>query len=200
MSADTPSNIDILRSWDTESPLCIAWARDQITEWRDVAKSNIIIYTMGFVSSSKVSDKEKPFGIAQMFLLVILTFVSLFIQTVIPIVITLGIENPDGLCLNKAEPLAKVVGLTLCLFFVVLTISLCLSKLRGMGFLKIFCSSEVALLGGFGYFLDLGILANMVAIGAAGVAQYFLFIRNAGKDYLILVLQSLAMQFVLTPD
>ena len=35
---------------------------------------------------------------------------------------------------------------------------------------------------------------------AAGVAQYLLFIRNANKDYLLLVLQSLALQFVLSPD
>eukprot|EP00816_Leptocylindrus_hargravesii_P000497 CAMPEP_0196828028 /NCGR_PEP_ID=MMETSP1362-20130617/94467_1 /TAXON_ID=163516 /ORGANISM="Leptocylindrus danicus, Strain CCMP1856" /LENGTH=118 /DNA_ID=CAMNT_0042208689 /DNA_START=376 /DNA_END=732 /DNA_ORIENTATION=- len=37
-------------------------------------------------------------------------------------------------------------------------------------------------------------------MGAAGIAQYLLFIRNADKDYVLLLLQSLAMQFVLTCD
>ncbi len=37
-------------------------------------------------------------------------------------------------------------------------------------------------------------------MAAAGTAQYLLFIRNAEKDYVLLLLQSLAMQFVLTAD
>jgi hypothetical protein len=150
-------------------------------------------------SSAHVDHDE--IGIASKLLLFLLTLVSFVIQTVVPIGIVLTLPLPDGgICPNEASPLGKLIGLTCCLFFVVLTISMCLSKLRGMGFLKLFCSSSVELLGRYRYFLDLGIVSNIVSMAAAGAAQYLLFIKNAEKDYVILLLQSLAMQFVLTPD
>ena len=185
------------------------WARGLLHEWKDAATSNCIIYTFGFVSSPFLlidDDKHKikkdgslRLGPA-MLLLPFLTIVSLVIQTVIPVAIIATLPTPDGLCPNQAKPLTKFIGLTLCLFFVVLTITMCLGKLRGMGFLKLFCSNDVQSLGCFRFFIDLGILSNMVAMAAAGIAQYLLFIRNAGKDYVSLLLQSLAMQFVLSAD
>ena len=89
-----------------------------------------------------------------------LTLVAFFIQVVVPVVIgsTLPVGE-GGLCPNKAKPLGKLIGLTMCLFFVVLTISLCLSKLSGMAFLRLFCSSN-SLVGHNKYFLDVGILAK----------------------------------------
>jgi len=179
-----------------------------LTLYKGTAESNAIIYTYGFVSSDKLSGSKKDDesdqsgdgSIEQKILLFFLTIISLIIQTVVPVAIDSTLSTPDGLCPNQANPLTKFIGFTLCLFFVVLTISLCLGKLRGLGFLKLFCSSDVKLLGWNRFLVDLGVLSNMISMGAAGIAQYLLFIRNADKDYVLLLLQSLAMQFVLTCD
>lgn len=188
-----------------------AWARDLLHEWRAVALSNTIIYTYGFVSSPSLKEEKKEENgekstsslavrVGSLILLFLLTIVSVVIQTIIPIAISITLPTPDGLCPCKGDPLTKFIGLTLCLFFVVLTISMCLSKLRGIGFLKLFCSSDVKTLGFYRFFLDLGILSNMVSMAASGITQYILFIRNADSNYLLLLLQSLATQFVLTAD
>ena len=170
----------LLKSPDFTCKHCVAWGKELITLYKGTAESNATIYTYGFVSSDKLSggkrdddssDHEGDGSIEQKLLLFLLTVMSLVIQTVIPIAISSTLSTPDGLCPNKANPLTKFIGLTLCLFFVVLTISLCLSKLRGLGFLKLFCSNDVKLLGWNRFFLDLGILSNVVSMGAAGIAQ-----------------------------
>ena len=129
-----------------------------------------------------------------------LTLLSFVIQTLIPVTIVINLETPDGLCPNQVDPMGKTIGVALALFFVVLTINICLSKMLGICFLKLFCTEEVKLLGCNRFYLDLAILSNMFAFVVWGVAQYLLFIRNANEDYVLLLLESLAMQFVLTPD
>lgn len=179
------------------------WAKQQLESWKVAGGANTIIYTFGFVSSNALTDSkdgEKKLDFFSKLLLFVLVLVSLVIQTAMPIAIVATLDLPQGWCPNQANPLTKFFGLTLCLFFVVLTISMCLSKLRGMAFLKLFCSSDVKMLGFNRFFLDIGILANMTSMASAGIAQYMLFIRNAERDYVLLLLQSLAMQFVLTAD
>jgi len=186
---------------DKESPYSQEWAKSQLEDFRIAAMSNCNnIYTMGFVASPQLSEKENDLKLTFRILIAMLTLVSLAIQTVVPITVIVNLESPDGLCPNQVEPLGKIVGVVLCLFFVFLTITICLSKLRGLGFLKLFCTQEIKLLGCNRFFLDLALLSNMCAMVVCGIAQYLLFIRNANKDYLLLLLQSLAMQFVLTPD
>ena len=195
---------------------CNDWALKKIKKWKQAALSNGIIYKFGLVFSPNLVDHKKidetegsvpnddeNSSIWSLLLLLLLTITSLVIQTVIPIAIVATLPLPHGeICPDKANALTKFIGLALCLFFVVLTISLCLNKLGGMMFLKLFCIDDNAVktLGLYRFFIDAGILSNMVSMGAAGVAQYILFVRNAEKDYLSLLLQSLAMQFVLTVD
>ena len=193
------------------SPEDVTWARDLLHEWKAVALSNSIIYTYGFVSSPNLKERKKEGNeqqsdgslavrIGSTILLFLLTVVSVVIQTVVPIAISVTLPTPNGLCPRQGDPLTKFIGLVLCLFFVVLTVSMCLSKLRGIGFLKLFCSGDVKTLGYYRFFLDLGILSNMTSMAASGITQYILFIRNSESDYLLLLLQSLATQFVLTAD
>jgi len=181
---------------------CNEWAKDLLEQWSTTATSNTIIYTYGFVSSYPDPDGKKESRIttySSIFLLFLLTIVSLIIQIVVPLAIVTTLPSPDGLCPNQAIVLTKIIGFTLCLLFVVLTISMCSNKLRGLGFLKLFCSHDEKV-GWNRYFVDLGILSNLISMGASGIAQYLLFIRNSQKDYVLLLLQSLSMQFVLTVD
>ena len=196
------------------------WAKKRVEEWKQAALSGSTIYKFGLVSSPNLIDCKKIEDVEssktkdisedleeisswnKLFLL-FLTTVSLVIQTVIPVSIVSTLPLPDGgICPNVANPLTKLIGLTLSFFFVVLTISLCLNKLGGMGFLKLFfVDGEIKRqLGLYRCFIDLGILSNIFSMGAAGITQYLLFIRNSEKDYVSLLLQSLAMQFVLTVD
>mmetsp|Transcript_2460 Transcript_2460/g.5858 ORF Transcript_2460/g.5858 Transcript_2460/m.5858 type:complete len:329 (-) Transcript_2460:328-1314(-) len=220
-------------SSSSKDPETISWATESLSEWGETAKSNCVIYTYGFATfltlregdnengenendsdsdNNKYRNKKghkkshkKLDNLAGSILLCILLMVAIVIQTVIPIsiVFTMGIPE-GGICPNRATGLIKFIGLTLCLFFVVLTISMCLSKMRAMCFLRLFCghhdapSSSCIALGRL--CLDAGIIANMVSMAAAGAAQYLLFVRNANRDVLLLLLQSLAMQFVLTAD
>merc|ERR550514_1549520 len=48
--------------------------------------------------------------------------------------------------------------------------------------------------------MKLGIASQFIGMGAAGLAQFLLFIGNGGNSYVVLLLQSLAMQFCLTVD
>ena len=143
-------------------PKCVDWAKEQLSAWSGDAKANPNIYVLGFVSNDKLATKEGKDKIP--FLIKVLMFnlalVAFKIQVIVPVVIgsTLPVGE-GGLCPNKAKPLGKLIGLTMCLFFVVLTISLCLSKLSGMAFLRLFCSSN-SLVGHNKYFLDVGILAK----------------------------------------
>ena len=128
--------------------------------------------------------------------------IALFIQTVIPIAIIvtrqpiLDVEETPQACPNRGSVFTKVIGFVLSLYFVTLVISLCTNKLRGLGFLLqfVYLGKKRAIL------LMIGIVSQFVGMGAAGGAQFLLFIGNGGKSYVILVLQSLAMNFCLTVD
>ena len=128
--------------------------------------------------------------------------IALFIQTVIPIAIIvtrqpiLDVEESPQACPNRGSGFTKVIGFVLSLYFVTLVISLCTNKLRGLGFLLQFVhlGKKRAIL------LMIGIVSQFVGMGGAGGAQFLLFIGNGGKSYVILVLQSLAMNFCLTVD
>ena len=175
------------------------WARAEIGMLRSSAMDTKTIFSFCFVCNHN-DVWSTAYGCVMM-------IVAMFIQTVIPIVIiaTLqpisDIDTTEGMysskaCPNRSNGLTKTIGFFLCLYFITLTISLCTNKLRGLGFLK--------------EFVDLGkwremivvvaIASNFLGMGAAGGAQYLLFIGNGGKSYVILLLQSLAMQFCLTVD
>ncbi|CAJ1970479.1 unnamed protein product [Cylindrotheca closterium] len=184
----------------------IATAKDLMHQWGETVKSSSVIYTFGFVSFLRLSEDyssggRRSYDYVSMILLFVLMLVALVIQTVIPIAIALVIqEEIPSVCPNRADPLTKFIGFFLCMYFVVLTSSMCTGKVRALAFLRLFCSRQGDL-GSAPLFLDLGILVNVVSMGAAGTAQYLLFIRNAqDRDYVTLLLQSLSMQFVLTAD
>jgi len=177
--------------------------RESILQWGGIAQDNSVIYTFGFVSFVRLSKEyssgnRKVYALASLIALFLFTFGAIVIQTVIPIAIIITLELPN-VCPNRADPLTKFIGLILCLFFVVVTISVCMGKMRGMAFLRLFCAGHGDV--GFGrLFLDLGILSNLVSMVAACAAQFLFFIRNADRDYVSLLFGSLSMQFVLAAD
>ena len=59
------------------------------------------------------------------------------VPTVMPIA-TIADPELRNNCPNQGNGLTKIIGFILGLYFVVLTVSLCLNKLRGLGFLKNF--------------------------------------------------------------
>lgn len=197
-------------SKDHTCPKCCRWAEKTLDAWKSSA-SGSNIYSYGFVhlmndtkideldSDNKSSSACNSQTILQTLLLLLLTIVSVVIQAVIPISIIATLPLPDdNICPAQASALTKFIGFILSLFFVALTISMCLGKLRGLGFLDLFLSSKS--LGWTRYYAKLGIAINLISMGAAGGTQFMLFIRNSGKDLVPLLLQSLAMQFVLTAD
>ena len=175
------------------------WARAQLDQLRASAMDTKTIFSFCFVCNH--SDVwSTSYGCVMM-------IVAIFIQTVIPIVIIATLQPiadvdvndgmfPSKACPNRSNGLTKTIGFVLCLYFITLTISLCTNKLRGLGFLK-----EFVLLGTWReMIIVVGIASNFIGMAAAGGAQYLLFIGNGGKSYVILLLQSLAMQFCLTVD
>lgn len=171
-----------------------AWVRDQLAELKTSSLATKSIFSFCFVAST--SD---PFSCVYG---LVMAFVALFIQTVVPlcIIVTLqplnGVDVEPRACPNRSDALTKLIGAVLSLYFVVLTVSLCSNKLRGLAFLN-----EFIYLGtGRSMFVKIGILSQMVGMGTAGFAQYLLFIGNGSASYLILLLQSLAMQFCLKVD
>ena len=170
------------------------WARSELALYRASSMDTKSIYSFCFVECRE-DVFSNLYGITMI-------VISLFIQTVVPIAIiaTLQpindiVETPRA-CPNRSNNLTKVIGFILSLYFVILTISLCTNKLRGLAFLKEFVylgRSRTAI-------VELGILSQFIGMAAAGGAQYLLFIGNGDASYLILLLQSLAMQFCLTVD
>lgn len=182
-----------------DDPAAGAWARVEIGKLRASALGTASIYGYCFVKPYNFSF-EFAYGI-------LMLVISLVIQTLVPLGILatrqpiLNIDEEiwgSKGCPMRADGLTKFVGLLLSLYFVTLSISLCTNKLRGLGFLKTFVS-----LGSIrGAFIDLAILSQFVSMTAVGGAQFLLFIGNAGNDRgtVVLLLQSLAMQFCLTVD
>ena len=209
-SMDVESSLDVLKGLDGVSTTPDDekdatkvrdgdWARAQLDQLRFSAMDTKTIFS--FCSICNHNDVwSTAYGCVMM-------IVALFIQTVIPIVIIATLQPiadvdvndgmfPSKACPNRSNGLTKTIGFVLCLYFITLTISLCTNKLRGLAFLK-----EFVLLGTWRELLiAVGIASNFIGMGAAGGAQYLLFIGNGGKSYVVLLLQSLAMQFCLTVD
>lgn len=171
-----------------------AWVRDQLAELKASSLATKSIFSFCFVAST-----------ADLFSCIyglIMAFVALFIQVVVPLCIIVLLQPLESVdvapkaCPNRSDALTKVIAAVLSLYFVVLTVSLCTNKLRGLAFLN-----EFVYLGmGRSMFIKIGILSQLLGMGVAGFAQYLLFIGNGSKAYLILLLQSLAMQFCLKVD
>ena len=171
-----------------------AWVRSEVELLRASSLDTKSIFSFCFVCST-----HDAFSCAYG---MVMLFVALFVQTVVPlcIVVTLqplvDVDVEPRVCPNRSDGLTKTIGAVLSLYFVVLTVSLCTNKLRGLAFLR-----EFVFLGrARSAIIDAGIVSQLVGMGAAGAAQYLLFIGNGSKSYLVLLLQSLAMQFCLTVD
>ena len=126
-------------------------------------------------------------------------FLAIVIQVVVPFIILITrqpILDLPSACPNQSSPQTKVIGFALSLYFLFQTLSLCLNKLRGLGFLHSFVDLGV----GRCLFIKLGIMSQFLGMAGAGGAQYLLFIGNADGAFIVLVLQSLAMTFCLTVD
>lgn len=183
---------------DPNSVRYIEKGKELIENYRSVAADTCSIYTYCFVSTRNQSRTSAFFSFTML-------ITAIMIQSVVPIAIVLPLQPVEGidgditgrLCPNRSSVITKLIALSLSLFFVILTICICLKKLRGFAFLRSFVN--------LGWrkriYVDLGILSNLISMGFAGAAQYLLFIGNGGNDALTkLLLQSLAMQFVLSVD
>jgi len=167
----------------------------QLQKLRTSALDTKSIFTFCFVGSH-TSFWSSAYGFSTM-------IIGIFIQTVIPITIIVtrqpildDIDYAPQPCPNRGSGLTKTIGFVLSLYFIVLTISLCANKLSGLGFLKNF----VNLGARRGMLIDMAIVSQFVGMAGAGGAQFLLFVGNGGKSYVVLLLQSLAMQFCLTVD
>lgn len=166
----------------------------QLQKLRASAMDTKSIFTFCFVCSHK-DFWSSAYGFSTM-------LVGIFIQTVIPITIIAtrqpiqDIDVEPQACPNRGDGMTKTIGFVLSLYFIILTISLCANKLSGLGFLKNFVNLGVRR----GLLVDLAIVSQFVGMAGAGGAQFLLFVGNGGKSYVILLLQSLAMQFCLTVD
>lgn len=166
----------------------------QLQKLRTSAMDTKSIFTFCFVCSH-TNAWSSAYGFSTM-------IIGIFIQTVIPIVITvtrqpiLDVDLAPQACPNRGDGITKTIGFVLSLYFIVLTISLCANKLSGLGFLKNFVNLGVRR----GMLIDIAIVSQFVGMAGAGGAQFLLFVGNGGKSYVVLLLQSLAMQFCLTVD
>jgi len=182
---------------DPNDAACGKWGREQMNVLKSAALSSKTVYAYCFVQSSALGFS----AIAGWCLVAI----SVVIQIVIPLGIVIllqPVQNIDGaettgekLCPNRSDGFTKFLAFCLSAFFIVLTLGLCTNKLRGLLFLKNFVD-----LGKMrGMCISFGIFSQMVGIMIASACQYLLFIGN-GNKYVVLLLQSLAMQFCLTVD
>mmetsp|Transcript_4638 Transcript_4638/g.7973 ORF Transcript_4638/g.7973 Transcript_4638/m.7973 type:complete len:293 (-) Transcript_4638:302-1180(-) len=169
------------------------WARSEIQSARSSALATKSIFTHCFVAHSLAASPIRcVYAILMLFLAVV-------IQVVVPFIILITrqpiIDLPNA-CPNQSSFKTKIIGFALSFYFVFQTLQLCLNKLRGLNFLHSFVDL------GFGrsLFLKLGILSQLLGMAGAGGAQYMLNIGNADGAFIVLVLQSLAMNFCLTVD
>ncbi|KAL7526108.1 hypothetical protein ACHAXR_001326 [Thalassiosira sp. AJA248-18] len=203
---DKPSALDILLGIDKEaaelksqhrnaSPddiMSANWAPSEIQSARSSALATKSIFSHCFIA---------PWSSSSIFRCVyaaVMLFLALIVQVAIPAIILITRQPiaKTGACPSSSSYQTKIVGFTLSLYFVIQTVSLCINKLRGLGFLHEF----VDLGYGRSLFLKLGVLSQFLGMAAAGGAQYMLFIGNANGAFIVLVLQSLAMTFCLTVD
>lgn len=207
---DARGSLDVLREIDAPStkgtggaessctdPDWAAWARDEIDQLRTSALGTKSIFTYCFVAPLALGVRAL-YGLAMVVLAIV-------IQVAVPLIIIvtrqpiLDIDaevHGSQACPNQSGSATKFIGLTLSLYFVVQTISLCSNKLRGLGFLDAFVDL------GFrrSLIVKLAIFSQFCGMAAAGGAQFLLFVGNADGSFVVLVLQSLAMTFCLTVD
>lgn len=194
------TNETIFVNPDPDSVAWGKWGREKMKVMRSAAISSKTVYTYCFVHSTAAASTALVglFLIVMTLLISIVHPLAIFIFDVKEDVVVIdGVEHTgfSKVCPRRATILAKILGTTLQFFFVIQTLGMCTSKLRGLNFLN--------------YFVDLGpsrrlcvqggMVAQCIVIGAASVTQFLLFIHN-GDNLLLLVLQSLAMQFCLTVD
>ena len=177
---------------DANDLVCASWARKEITGARGSALATKTIFSHCFVIPWSSVGFRGVYGLLMLFLAIV-------VQVAVPLII-LATQQPirdlDSACPNQSSYQTKIIGFTLSLYFVVQTVSLCINKLRGLGFLHMFVDL------GFSrsLFIKLAILSQFAGMAAAGGAQFLLFIGNADGAFVVLVLQSLAMTFCLTVD
>mmetsp|Transcript_13406 Transcript_13406/g.15628 ORF Transcript_13406/g.15628 Transcript_13406/m.15628 type:complete len:283 (+) Transcript_13406:117-965(+) len=170
--------------------------RDAIDRARSCAVGTKSIYTYCFIAKDSLSSHL--FGAS-------MVIVGTIIQTVVPAGIVATLQPVDDIisdttfekiCPNRSEAFTKILAFFLSLFFVLMTVSLCNTKLKGLAFLR-----EFVWLGRWRRLhIDLGMLSQFIGMGAAAGAQFLLFVGNADASYIVMVLQSLALQFCLTVD
>ena len=176
---------------DPDDLVCASWARKEIIGARASALATKTIFSHCFVIPWSTIGFRTVYGL-------LMLFVAIVVQVAVPLII-LATRQPvrdTGSCPNQSSAQTKIIGFTLSLYFVVQTISLCINKLRGLGFLHMFVDL------GFkrSLFIKLAIVSQFAGMAAAGGAQFLLFIGNADGAFVVLVLQSLAMTFCLTVD
>lgn len=173
--------------------VCANWARLEIRSARSAALATKSIFTHCFIAPWTLSS---PVRCAYA---LVMLFLAIVVQVAVPMIILVTkqpiADLPNG-CPRQSSYQTKIIGFALSLYFVSQTMSLCINKLRGLGFLHSFVDL------GFGrsLFILLGIVSQFLGMAAAGGAQFMLFIGNADGAFIVLVLQSLAMTFCLTVD
>lgn len=179
-----------VRRSNLEDAACANWARAEIAGARASALASKSIFGYCFVA-------PWTWGYRSGYCLLML-LLSVVVQVVVPLII-LWTRQPIkdvGGCPNQSSYQTKLIGFSLSLYFVFQVMSLCINKLRGLGFLDSFVNLGI----GRSLFIKLGILLQFAGMTVAGGAQFLLFIGNADGAFVVLVLQSLAMIFCLTVD
>ncbi len=175
-----------------EDLVCASWARKEIASARGSALATKTIFSHCFVIPWSSVGFRSVYGLLMLFLAIV-------VQVAVPLII-LATRQPvrdlPNACPNQSSVQTKIIGFTLSLYFVVQTVSLCINKLRGLGFLHMFVDLGFAR----SCFIKLAIVSQFCGMAAAGGAQFLLFIGNADGAFVVLVLQSLAMTFCLTVD
>ncbi|QDZ20627.1 hypothetical protein HOP50_04g31480 [Chloropicon primus] len=177
---------------DAEDATCADWARREIKGARGSALSTKTIFSHCFVVPWSSVGFRSLYGI-------LMVFLAIVVQVAVPLIILVTrqpVKDLSSACPNQSSYQTKIVGFTLSLYFVVQTISLCVNKLRGLGFLHEFVDLGFAR----SLFIKLAVLSQFAGMAAAGGAQFLLFVGNANGAFVVLVLQSLAMTFCLTVD
>ena len=119
---------------DSDDVVCASWARKEITSARGSALATKTIFSHCFVIPWSVLGFRSIYGL-------LMVFLAIVVQVAVPLIILATrqpVKDLDTACPNQASVQYKVIGATLSLYFVVQTVSLCINKLRGLGFLHFF--------------------------------------------------------------
>ena len=154
-----------------EDIVCANWARSEIQSARSSALATKSIFTHCFIAPWSSST---PFRNVYA---VVMLFLAIIIQVAVPMIILVTkqpISDLPNACPNQSSYQTKIIGFTLSLYFVMQTASLCVNKLRGLGFLEMFIDLGLSR----SLFIKLGVLSQFSGMAAAGGAQWMLFIGN----------------------